>query len=115
MSKTELHIGGAFEDSKRRVLNAVAAAEAGPFESQTHITFESWAALARVMTPKRFEILRRLHGHPAASVAGLARELGRDYKRVHADVEALTDSGLLEREGGGIRTRFDELRATILL
>jgi predicted transcriptional regulator len=115
MSKTELHIGGTFADSKRRALNAVAAAEAGAFESQTHITFESWAALARVMTPKRFEILRRLHAHPAASVAILARELKRDYKRVHADVEALTASGLLDRDQAGIRTRFDELRATILL
>jgi len=115
MSKTELHIGGAFADSKRRVLAAVAAAETGAFESQTHITFESWAALARVMTPKRFEILRRLHARPAASVAILARELRRDYKRVHADVEALTDAGLLAREDGGIRACFDELRATILL
>ncbi len=44
MSNTELHIGGTFADSKRRVLNAVAAAEAGAFESQTHITFESWTA-----------------------------------------------------------------------
>jgi len=115
MSKTEIHIGGNFADSKHRVLDAVAAAEAGAFEAQTHITFESWAALARVMTPKRFEILRRLHARPAASVAVLARELGRDYKRVHTDVEALTDSGLLDRDHGDIRTRFDELRATILL
>jgi predicted transcriptional regulator len=55
MTKTEVHIGGAFADSKRRVLDAVAAAETGAFEAQTHITFESWPALARVMTPKRFE------------------------------------------------------------
>ncbi len=53
MTKTEVHIGDSFADSKCRVLNAVA--EAGAFEPQTHITFESWPALARVMTPKRFE------------------------------------------------------------
>lgn len=41
MSKPELHIGGKFADSKRRVLVAVAAAQAGAFESQTHITLES--------------------------------------------------------------------------
>jgi len=115
MSKTEIHIGDTFADTKRRVLDAVASAETGAFEAQTHITFESWAALARVMTPKRFEILRRLHAHPAASVAVLARELGRDYKRVHADVQALTDTGLLDRDHGDIRTRFNELRAAILL
>jgi len=115
MSKTEMHIGGTFMDSKRRVLDAVAASETGAFEAQTHITFESWAALARIMTPKRFEILRRLHARPAASIAVLARELGRDYKRVHADIQALTDTGLLDRDQGDIRTRFNELRATILL
>ncbi len=48
---------------------------------------------------------------PAARVAALARGLGRDYKRVHADAAALTSSGLLHCKHGDIRTRFDELRA----
>lgn len=115
MSKLEVHVGGSFADTKRRVLDAVAAAQLGPVESQTHITFESWAALANVMTPKRFEILRRVHQQPAASVAALARDLGRDYKRVHEDVEALVAAGLLDREQGEVRANYDEIRAVIAL
>jgi predicted transcriptional regulator len=115
MSKLEVHVGGTFADTKRRVLEAVAAAERGPVESQTHITFESWAALANVMTPKRFEILRHIHRQPVASIAALARDLGRDYKRVHEDVEALVTAGLLEREQGEVRASYDEIRAVIAL
>jgi predicted transcriptional regulator len=115
LSKIDIHVGGGFADSKRRVLAAVAAAETGAFESETHITFESWAALAKVMTPKRFEILRRVHRAPAASVAVLARDLKRDYKRVHADVEALTDAGLLDRAQGDLRAACDEIRTVIVL
>ena len=115
MSNIEVHVGGSFADTKRRVLDAVAAAERGPVEGQTHITFESWAALSNVMTPKRFEILRRVHREPAASVAALARDLRRDYKRVHEDVEALVAAGLLDREQGEVRANYDEIRTVIAL
>ena len=41
MTKTIIHIGGIFADTRRRVLDAVAAAENGPVEPQDHLTFES--------------------------------------------------------------------------
>lgn len=115
MSRLEVHVGGGFAETKQRVLAAVAAAQAGSVDSQTHVTFESWAALSHVMTPKRFEILRHVHRAPAASVAALARDLGRDYKRVHEDVEALVAAGLLDREQGDVRADYDEIRAVIAL
>jgi predicted transcriptional regulator len=73
MSKVNVHVGSTFSDTKRRVLQAVEAAANGPVESQTHINFPNWNALARVMSPKRFEILRHVHDQPAASIAALAR------------------------------------------
>ena len=36
---------------------------------------------ARVLTPRRLELLRHLHRHPVPSIAELARTLKRDYKR----------------------------------
>jgi predicted transcriptional regulator len=33
--------------------------------------------------------------------------LGRDYRRVHEDVEALEDAGLLERDKDGLRADYD--------
>ena len=115
MTKLEIHIGGTFADTKRRVLDAVARAENGPFEAEEHVTFQTWDALVSVMTSKRFELLRQLHARPEASVASLARTLIRDYKRVHEDVEALENAGLIQRGEQGLHTGYDEIRARIAL
>ena len=69
-------------------------------EPEDHVTFVSWSALASRMTDKRYELLRRPHRQPAVSVRALARDIGRDFKRVHEDVKALEAIGLIEREGG---------------
>jgi predicted transcriptional regulator len=37
----------------------------------------------------------------------LAQTLGRDYRRVHEDVEALGAAGLLERDKDGVRADYD--------
>ncbi len=48
-------------------------------------SFESPAALFRVLSPKRWELIERLQALGPMSVRGLARELERDVKRVHED------------------------------
>src|SRR3712207_5827343 len=113
MSKLDLHVGGSFADTKRRVLEAVARAERGGPLAEDPVTFESWKALAAVMTANGFELLRHLHRHPEASVAALARSLKRDYKRVHEDVETLSRAGLIERDESGLRAEYDEIRTSI--
>jgi predicted transcriptional regulator len=75
----------------------------------------SWSALAAVMTDKRHELLRHLRRRPAPSVRALARELGRDYKRVHDDVARLAEVGLVRRDGDLLRTDIDEIRAVITM
>lgn len=67
------------------------------------------------MTDRRYELLRHLHSHPAPSIRALARDLGRDFKRVHADVVALEAIGLIERDEGMLRADYDEIRAAILI
>lgn len=116
MSKElQVHVGGTFSSVAQRVADAWHRAEQGEAISENHLTFVSWAALSKVMTPKRFELLRHLHRSPAASVAALARGLGRDYKRVHEDVEALSGAGLIERDDDGLRADYDEIRTVISL
>jgi predicted transcriptional regulator len=66
-----------------------------------------------VLTPRRLELLRHLHRRPVPSIAALARALGRDYKRVHADVEALAAAGLIDRAPTGLRADYGEIRASI--
>ena len=115
MSRLEIHVGGTLDDMKRRVVDAVERAKRGEVVGEEHVTFESWEALASVMTTKRFEMLRHLHRNPEASVAALARSLKRDYKRVHEDVEALSEAGLIERSDDGLRAEYDEIRTLIAL
>ncbi len=114
-TRLDIHVGGGFADSKRRILAAVERAQAGEAAGEEHVTFASWEALAAVMTTKRFALLRHLHRQPERSIAALARALGRDYKRVHEDVEVLVDAGLVDRDATGLRAGYDEIRTSIAL
>ena len=115
MSRLEIHVGGTLDDMKRRVVDAVERAKRGEIIGEEHVNFESWEALASVMTTKRFELLRHLHRSPEASIASLARSLNRDYKRVHEDVEALSQAGLIDRSTDGLRADYTEIRTLIAL
>lgn len=115
-TKVRVHVGERPEESGRRFINAWRQAQQGAInEPQTHLSFESWELLARTLTPKRLALLRQIHRRPATSIAALARLVGRDYKRVHEDVELLAAAGLVERSQGQVRADYDEIRATIAL
>ena len=114
MRDLDLHVGYDGQATKDRVLKAIRQAEAGHNRGESHVTFESWDGLTKVLTTKRLELLRQLHSRPAASIAELARTLGRDYKRVHEDVEILSHAGLIARtEEGRLRADYDEIRTSI--
>jgi predicted transcriptional regulator len=114
-SKVSVHVGEGPEASGQRFVRAWRRAEQGDVGAETHLSFASWELLSRTLTPKRLELLRYIHRNPTTSIAALARMLGRDYKRVHEDVELLTAAGLLERSEGEVRADYDEIRATIAL
>ncbi len=114
-TKVSVHVGEGPEASGQRFVRAWRRAERGETGAETHLTFESWELLARTLTPKRLALLRHVHHHPSTSIAALARMVGRDYKRVHEDVELLTAAGLVERSDGQVRADYDEIRATIAL
>lgn len=48
-------------------------------------------------------------------MAELARTLGRDYKRVHEDVERLTAVGLVERDAQGLHAAYDRIETRIAM
>ncbi len=75
-------------------------------------TFSSPAQLFSTITPKRWELIERLQATGPSSIRGLARALGRDVKRVHEDIVALIDWGLVERiENGQVQVPFDVIHA----
>ena len=116
MSAMKITVGGAMEDeASRRFVDAWHRAERGEAFHERHLAFESWDALARVLTGKRMELLRYVRRHKVTSVRALAKALGRDYSNVHADVQALTAAGLLDTTGGGVRADYDAIETKIAI
>jgi predicted transcriptional regulator len=109
----QVHIGETVDDMGRRFVDAWHRAERGELTSRNaerHVGFENFEAFARVMTKKRLDLLRHVHRHPARSVRALAGALGRDYRRVHADVEALAGAGLLDRNEHGLSADYETVK-----
>jgi predicted transcriptional regulator len=112
--KVKLHIGSP-KDMGTRFVSAWNWAKQGKRVDETHLTFLDLESLLAGLTPKRLELLRNLHDHPAPSVAELARSLKRDYKRVHEDVQALSMLGLIIRDHTSVRSSVDEIQASLRL
>ena len=107
-------IGGTFDQAAARFVDVWDKALRGDeIEAQDIITVVSWSQLSSVMTDKRHELLRHLHAHPTSSIRGLARELGREYKRVHADVTALVDAGLIDKDGRMLKVEYSRIESEI--
>jgi predicted transcriptional regulator len=116
----QVHIGETIDDMGRRFVDAWHRAEWGELtakNAERHVGFETFETVAQIMTPKRLELLRHVHCHPARSIRALVAALGRDYRRVHADVEALAGAGLLDRDEHGLHAdyRTVKMETTIAL
>jgi predicted transcriptional regulator len=116
MSDLKITVGGAVAaEASHRFADASHRAERGETFHERHLAFESWDALARVLTGKRMELLQYVHRHQPASVRALAKALRRDYSNVHADVQALTLAGLLDATANGLRADYDAIETRITI
>ena len=102
-----LHVGETMDDVGARAIAAWHRMAGGGDVSEKHISFETWETMVRVLSPKRLALLRHLHQTPAKNIRVLAGSLGRNYRRVHEDVEALEAAGLLDRDKDGLRAEYD--------
>lgn len=99
------------EDANRRFLRAFEGESLGSF-----ISFESPTLLFKVLTGKRWELLKMMTGAGPMTIREAARRLGRDVKAVHGDVHALLNTGILEKtEIGHIQFPFDAVRVNFTL
>lgn len=81
-----------------------------------YFDFESPAALFRVLTPKRWALLETLQARGAMGVRELARVIERDVRRVHDDVRAFLEVGLIEKDREGkLTVPFEEIHADFVL
>jgi predicted transcriptional regulator len=100
----------------RAALRAAGAlAQADTYQSE-RLNFESAGALFGRLTERRWILVRMLMGAGELSVRELARRLGRDVKRVHEDVTALAQLGLVERtERGGVLCPYINIHVDLQL
>ena len=88
----------------------------GKPQKSAHISFATPELLWKVLTAKRWELLKALCGAGPVSIREAARRVERDVKAVHRDVTALLNAGVLERvEGGGIVFPFEAVKVEFLL
>jgi predicted transcriptional regulator len=88
----------------------------GQAESDARISFASPELLWKVMTAKRWELLKALAGQEPMSVRAAARAVGRDVKAVHGDIQALISAGIVSRtDDGKIVFPFDAVHVDFML
>ena len=72
--------------------------------------------LWKVLTAKRWELLKALCGAGPVSIREAARRVDRDVEAVHGDVMALLNAGVLDRtETGEIAFPYDAVKVEFLL
>jgi predicted transcriptional regulator len=88
----------------------------GRAEKSARISFATPDLLWRVLTAKRWQLLKALCGAGRVSIREAARRVGRDVKAVHGDVKALLAAGILDRTpDGGIEFPYDAVKVEFLL
>ncbi len=88
----------------------------GRAEKSARISFAAPDLLWRVLTAKRWELLKKLCGAGPLSIREAARRVERDVKAVHGDVKALLEAGILDRTPDGrIEFPFDAVKVEFLL
>jgi predicted transcriptional regulator len=90
--------------------------KAGKPEKSARISFATPELLWKVLTAKRWELLKAMCGAGPVSIREAARRVDRDVKAVHGDITALLNAGVLDRvEDGRIVFPFEAVKVEFLL
>jgi predicted transcriptional regulator len=99
------------EEVKRRARSVFEGKRQG-----SRISFSTPELLFKLLTAKRWELIRSLCGAGPVTIREAARRVHRDVKAVHGDVHALLDAGILQKTGEGLVVfPFDAIRIDVML
>ena len=99
------------QDVTRRALEAFRGKK-----QRARISFATPELLWKVLTARRWDVLKAMAGQGALSLREVARRVRRDVKAVHGDVHALIAAGLVEKtESGQVAFPFDAIRVEFTL
>jgi predicted transcriptional regulator len=110
MKTVTLEVASAAE-VKRRAVEAFKGRR-----QRARISFATPELLWKVLTAKRWELLKAMAGQQPLTLREAARRVGRDVKAVHGEVHALLEAGLLDKtEDGRIVFPFNAVRVDFTL
>lgn len=85
-------------------------------ERSARTSFATPELLWKVLTAKRWQLLKAMCGAGPISIREAARRVERDVKAVHGDVTALLNAGVLDRvEDGRIIFPFEAVKVEFLI
>lgn len=103
-----------FFDRAKSIMKNAAAGHAT--KRGEHLSFATYEQFTSAFSEKRYELLRRLKALGPSSIRALSKDLARDYKSVHGDVQKLLELGLIEkRDDGLIDAPYDSIISEINL
>lgn len=73
----------------------------GTADREARISFATPELLWKVLSAKRWDLLKSMCGAGPMSIREAARRAGRDVKAVHGDVIALIEAGVILRNDSG--------------
>lgn len=83
--------------------------------SEARISFASEELLWKVLSAKRWAILKAMTGAGPLGLREIARRVERDVKAVHTDVHALLNAGLIQRSEDGFLFPYDGVHVDLML
>ena len=99
------------KDVKRRARDAFKGRKQG-----SRISFATPELLFKLMTAKRWELIRTMTGAGPLTIREAARRVDRDVKGVHGDVRTLLNAGILQKTDDGlIIFPYDAVRVDVML
>jgi predicted transcriptional regulator len=94
----------------------VNAWKTGKAQKSARISFATPELLWKVLTAKRWEILKAMCGAGPVTVRQIARRVERDVKSVHTDLAALLKAGVLDKtDGGQVVFPYESVKVEFLL
>ncbi|MFN0161818.1 MAG: DNA-binding protein [Burkholderiales bacterium] len=94
----------------------VVAWKTGKAQRTARISFATPELLWKVLSAKRWEILKAMCGAGPLTVREIARRVERDVKSVHMDLTALLHAGVLDRaETGQVVFPYESVKVEFLL
>lgn len=118
MSELKVHVGvsGGLAAMGERFASAWRRASAGEPVNERNLSFGTLQEAAGLLTPRRLDLLHEIHRSPAVTVQALAERVGRNYKNVHVDVQALIKAGALDRdESGTLRADYEGITVDLAI